>query len=110
MFRESVLRILCLGVGVGARTRVFACSWPRGTTPEMMTAVPGRFTGTRRGYAPTYDITGAVSLDHKHTPSLSRREVITLWHEPKRAAMYLICRYGDVKASLCVILIFGGQV
>lgn len=37
----------------------------------MTTMVPGRFTGTRRGYAPTCDITGAVSLDHKHTPSLS---------------------------------------
>lgn len=33
----------------------------------MTAMVPGRFTGTRRGYAPTCDITGAVSLDHKHT-------------------------------------------
>jgi len=47
------------------------CLPARGATPEMMTMVPGRFTGTRRGYAPTYDTTGTVSLDHRHTPSLS---------------------------------------
>lgn len=35
-------------------------------------------TETRRGHALTYDTTGAVSLDHKHTPSFSRGEVIIM--------------------------------
>lgn len=107
VFRESILRILCLDVGVRARIleHAFVCSWTRDATPEM-TMVLGRFTGTRQGYAPTCDITGAVSLDHKHTPSLSRREIITLWNEPKRTACPL-CWY--VKVSSCVIVTFGGK-
>lgn len=54
VFRESILRILCLDVGVRARILehvVFVCSWTRGATPEMTTdgtrALHGDTTGLR---------------------------------------------------------------
>jgi len=37
----------------------------RARATSEMTMVPGHFTGTRRGYAPTYGSIDAVSLDHE---------------------------------------------